>query len=88
MVCVLLVLLVCVHVFVCAVCVDPQLLVLRASIPVDGIGRYANVDIIVGDAIMYKTVQVVVYWICLLFNAHCCRKIIQSSVQFLSSLLY
>jgi len=40
----------------CVPCVDPQLLVLRASIPVDGTGRYANVDIIVGDAIMYKPV--------------------------------
>lgn len=36
----------------CVPCVDPQLLVLRASIPVDGTGRYANVDIIVGDAII------------------------------------
>jgi len=26
------------------------------------------------DAIMYEPVQVVVYWIYLLFNAHCCRK--------------
>lgn len=36
----------------CVSCVDPQLLVARASIPADGIVRNANVDIIVGDFIM------------------------------------
>ena len=49
------------------------------------LGRYTNVDIVVGDAITYKTVQVVVYWICLLFIMHI---VVENTYSFITSSLH
>lgn len=66
----------------CVSCVDPQLLVARASIPADGIVRNANVDIIVGDVIM---LWCIIGYVCCLIHI-VVEKNIHSSVQFQSVL--